>query len=93
MHHLQDLQKVCYVSATPMIDEYLERLDEFKNLPYIELDWESEDPCRILKPDLKVRTCKSVNEPAYKIIKEYLDGNFESKEQMLRSFKERFNVE
>ena len=78
MHHLQDLQKVCYVSATPMIDTYLERLDEFKDLPYIELDWSSDDPLRVLKPDLKVRTCKSVNEPAYKIIKEYLDGNFES---------------
>ena len=76
--HLQDLQKVCFVSATPMIDEYLKQLDEFKDLPYVELDWESEDPCRVLKPDLKVRTCKSVNEPAYKIIKEYLDGNFES---------------
>lgn len=78
MHHLQGLQKVCYVSATPMIDTYLERLDEFKDLPYIELDWSSDDPLRVLKPDLKVRTCKSVNEPAYKIIKEYLDGNFES---------------
>ena len=78
MYHLQDLQKVCYVSATPMIDTYLERLDEFKDLPYIELDWSSEDPLRVLKPDLKVRTCKSINEPAYKIIKEYLDGKFES---------------
>ena len=78
MHHLQDLQKVCYLSATPMIDQYLERLEEFKDLPYYELDWGIEDPCRVLKPDLKIRTCKSVNEPAYKIIKEYLDGNFES---------------
>ena len=77
MHYLQDLQKVCYLSATPMIDEYLERLDEFKDLPYYELDWSSEDPCRVLKPDLKVRTCKSVSEPAYKIIREYLDGSFE----------------
>ena len=78
MYHLQGLQKVCFVSATPMIDEYLERLDEFKDLPYFELDWESDDPCRVLKPDLKVRTCKGVNEPAYKIIKEYLEGKFES---------------
>ena len=78
MYHIQDLQKVCYLSATPMIDEYLEQLDEFKDLPYYELDWESEDPCRVLKPDLKVRTCRGVNEPAYKIIKEYLDGEFES---------------
>ena len=77
MHHLQGLQKVCYLSATPMIDQYLEQLDEFKDLPYYELDWESDDPCRVLKPDLKVRTCKSINEPAYKIIREYLDGNFE----------------
>ena len=77
MHHLQNLQKVCYLSATPMIDQYLEQLDEFKDLPYYELDWSSEDPCRVLKPDLKVRTCKSVSEPAYKIIREYLDGNFE----------------
>ena len=38
MYHLQGLQKVCFVSATPMIDEYLERLDEFKDLPYYELD-------------------------------------------------------
>ena len=78
VNHLRGVPRVCYVSATPMIDEYLERIDEFKDLPYIELDWESEDPCRVLKPDLKVRTCKSVNEPAYKIIKDYLDGNFES---------------
>ena len=78
MYHIQDLQKVCYLSATPMIDEYLEQLNEFKDLPYFELDWESDDPCRVLRPDLKVRACRGVNEPAYKIIKDYLDGNFES---------------
>ena len=78
MYHLLDLQKVSFISATPMIDTYLEQLDEFKDLPYIELDWITQDPCRVLKPDLKVRVCRGVNEPAYKIIKEYLEGEFES---------------
>ena len=78
MCHLHGLQKVSFISATPMIERYLEQVDEFKDLPYIELDWESDDPCRILKPDLKVRTCRSVNEPAYEIISKYLKGEFES---------------
>ena len=86
MHNLQDIQKVCFISATPMIDFYLEQLDEFKNLPYYELDWVSEDPLRVLKPDLKVRVCKSVNEPAYEIIDKYLKGEFES-----ISYKDSFN--
>ena len=75
---LQNLNKVSFVSATPMIDEYLEQLDEFKNLPYIELDWQSQDPLRVLKPNLIIKTCRSVNEPAYEIISKYLKGEFES---------------
>ena len=78
IYHLYDLQKVCFVSATPMIDDYLEQLPEFKDLPYYELDWEALDPLRVLKPDLLVKTCRSVNEPAYEIIKTYLSGQFES---------------
>ena len=78
VYQLQDLQKVCYVSATPMIDEYLEQIDEFKDLPYIELDWVTLDPFRVKKPNLIVKGCRSVNEPAYEIIKEYLNNNFES---------------
>ena len=40
---LQGISNLSFVSATPMIDKYLEMLDEFKNLPYYELDWETED--------------------------------------------------
>ena len=74
---LQGIDKVNFVSATPMIDEYLIEMDEFCNLPYYELDWETEDPTRLMKPDLKVRTCRSVNEPAYDIIQTYLNHDFE----------------
>ena len=34
LRYLQGLSKVCFVSATPMLDRYLEMLDEFKDLPY-----------------------------------------------------------
>ena len=49
VYQLQDLQKVCFVSATPYIEEYLNELDEFKDLPYYELDWKTEEPLRVTK--------------------------------------------
>lgn len=74
---LQDVRRVCYVSATPMIDKYLDMLEEFKYLPYFYFNWEKEDPFRIIKPDLKVRTYGSINTLAEKIINTYLNGEFE----------------
>ena len=79
LQHLQDLNKICFVSATPMIDKYLDMLDEFKNLPYYELDWETEDPGRVLKPKLTIHSCsRSINPAANKVVQEYLNGNYES---------------
>ena len=78
--YLEDVQKLCYVSATPMLDKYLDMLDEFKNLPYLELDWETEDPGRIIKPKLEIRfTGKSLNEEAKRVIESYTKGNYESR--------------
>ena len=74
---VQGIQKVCYVSATPMIDKYLEMLEEFKDLPYYELDWEMLDPGRINKPKLTVKGLVSVYTEAGPIIKSYLEGNFD----------------
>ena len=74
---LQDLQKVCFLSATPMLEEYLKMIPEFKDLPYYELDWSAEDPTRVMKPQLKVRIIESIYEPARKIIDSYKTGNFE----------------
>ena len=66
-----------FVSATPMMEEYLEMLDDFKNLPYYELDWYTQDNSRVIKPSLKPLTMKSVGEKAKEIIDSYLQGNFE----------------
>ena len=77
LNHLRDLQKVSFVSATPMIDEYLEMLDEFKNLPYYELDWAIENPSRIIKPQLEIIPCQRILDAAERIIKTYQEGDFE----------------
>lgn len=69
--------RVCFVSATPMIDRYLEMLDEFKDLPYFELDWGALDSTRVIKPSLKILSMKSVGSKAEEIITEYKSGNFE----------------
>lgn len=77
VYNLQGIQRVCYVSATPMIEKYLDMLDDFKNLPYYELDWEAKDPGRVSRPKIITRNLKSVYMEAGPIIKDYLEGKFE----------------
>ena len=60
-----------------MMDKYLDMLDEFKNLPYIELDWSTLDPGRVIKPQLSVRPCQNIVKVACDIIKTYQSGNFQ----------------
>jgi hypothetical protein len=74
---LQGVQRVCYVSATPMMREYLDLLDEFKDLPFYELDWAALDDARIIKPNLHVRVITGISTQAKEIIQTYLDGKFE----------------
>ena len=74
---LKQSHSALFVSATPMLEEYLNMLDEFDGLPYISMDWSSEDPNRIIKPSLKVLTMKSVGTKLPEIIQSYKDGNFE----------------
>ena len=78
MESLRGLSRVCFVSATPMMDEYLKELDEFKGLPYYELDWKTEDPDRVKVPSLDVRYLNSVNREIKPIIDNYKCGKFES---------------
>ena len=78
VYQLQDVKKVCFVSATPMIDKYLEMLDEFKDLPYYELDWASADPLRVTKPFLEVHPSgKSIITIAADIVDQYRKGESE----------------
>ena len=79
MSQLQGIQKLSFVSATPYMDKYLEMLDEFKDLPYYELDWETEDPSRVYTPKLNTHSCsRSILPAAQDVVKSYLKGEFES---------------
>ena len=76
---LKGISRVCYLSATPMINSYLEMLPEFKDLPYFELDWVTENPTRVKKPKLKLGVVDSIYQPIKKIIESYKSGVFENK--------------
>ena len=78
LNNLKSSHSALFVSATPMLGKYIEMLDEFKNLPYFQLDWGKNDPTRIIKPDLDVYLMRSVGEKACQVIKTYLEGKFES---------------
>ena len=80
VNQLKDLQKVCYVSATPMLTKYLEMLDEFKHLPYFELDWETLQPGRVIKPQINVKYCgkrNTIQSEIKKVIEKYRSGVYE----------------
>ena len=77
MNYLRRSHSSLFVSATPMLDEYLEMLSEFKDLPYYELDWYSQDSTRIIKPDLDIYLMRSVGEKAKELLQPYLEGKFE----------------
>ena len=78
LEYLGQSHSAYFVSATPMMDEYLEMLDEFRDLPYYELDWGKEDPSRIIRPSLDVYVMRTVGEKVSEIIQKYLAGDFES---------------
>ena len=78
IYQLSDLQKVCFVSATPYIEKYLNELDEFKELPYYELDWETAEPLRVTRPYIEKHPCsKSIISFACDKIDQYRKGEGE----------------
>lgn len=78
LYNLQDLKRVCYLSATPMLEKYLDKLDEFKNLKYLTLDWNEEEPGRVIKPYLKVKHCpRGIVSEVKRVVNSYLSGEYE----------------
>ena len=73
MGYLQYVPNVCYLSATPILDKYLEEMDEFKNLPYYELVW---DYRRLREYDVSREPTKNLCGSCCEIIEDYLSGNF-----------------
>ena len=71
---LQDCPNVLYLSATPLMDDYLDQIDEFKNLPMYYLDWSETgfvEPLNIQR--LRVT---SIYKAAKDYIEAYREGDF-----------------
>lgn len=78
LKQLSGLNKVYFVSATPMMEKYLDSLDEFKNLNYYRLDWDTLQPGRLTRPDLDVFEVSKVSDVIDKVIGQYKAGRFQS---------------
>ena len=78
MDELKGSHSALFVSATPTMAKYMSEIDEFKNLPYFQLDWAAEDPTRVVKPMLDVKTMKSTGTKIVEVLTPFLQGNFDS---------------
>ena len=74
VEYLQECSNVLYLSATPMLDKYLEKVDTFKNLPFFQIDW-SETNC-VESIIIQRKFAASLGSECIKIIKQYLSGKF-----------------
>lgn len=66
-----EAKSICYMSATPIDDTYLDGIPEFKNVEYYKLDW---DPAVVVEPTVKEVMMKAGESPCTifsKIIKDY----------------------
>ena len=76
VEYLQDCPNVLYLSATPMLDKYLEKVDTFKNLPFYEIDW-SETGC-VENIIIQRKFSTALTTDCIKIVNQYLSGKYPS---------------
>ena len=69
---LQKCPNVIYLSATPMLEKYLNLIDEFKDLDYQKLDWSESGYVENIK--LYRKRTNSLYAEAGKIIQQYLNN-------------------
>ena len=71
---LQNCYNVLYLSATPMLDKYLEKLDEFKDLDFYQLNWKNSRYTELV--NIQRRRTSSLGHECKRIIESYLKGKF-----------------
>ena len=76
VEYLQECPNVLYLSATPMLDKYLEKVDTFKNLPFYEIDWSMTGVVENIIIQRKFSTALTTD--CIKIVNQYLQGKFPS---------------
>lgn len=75
--NLRGLDKVYFVSATPMMDKYLSEIPEFKDLTLYKFDWETLQPGRLTKPNLIAKSTTRLSRVIDRIIESYRSRKFE----------------
>lgn len=68
---LQSFDYVTYLSATPILDTYLEQIDEFKGIPYYEMRWQEVEKVKVIR----LRAKRPIDS-AIEIINSYKRGVF-----------------
>ena len=76
VEYLQDCPNVLYLSATPMLDKYLEKVEVFRNLPFYEIDWSETGVVENIIIQRKFSTALTTD--CIKIVNQYLEGKFPS---------------
>jgi hypothetical protein len=76
VEYLQDCPNVLYLSATPMLDKYLEKVATFRDLDFYQIDW-SETGC-VENIIIKRKFAASLGSECIKIINQYLSGKYPS---------------
>ena len=76
VEYLQECSNVLYLSATPMLDKYLEKVNTFKDLPFYQIDWSETGVVENIIIQRKFSTALSTD--CIKIVNQYLSGKFPS---------------
>ena len=76
VEYLQECPNVLYLSATPMLDKYLEKVETFRNLPFYEIDWSNTNCVENIIIQRKFSTALTTD--CIKIVNKYLEGKFPS---------------
>lgn len=71
LDNLKDLPKVTFLSATPILDKYLEQIDYFKDMDFYQLNWEDIEIIHLLRE----RTPNPIA-AAIDIVRNYQNGNY-----------------
>ena len=74
VEYLQECPNVLYLSATPMLDKYLEKLDMFKDLDFYSLSWKNSKYTETI--NIQRKRTNSLGHECKKIIENYLKGKF-----------------
>lgn len=72
---VNEFDYVTYLSATPIADKYIQKMEQFKDVPYTELIWGN----RVEKIDVeRIVSAKPINN-AIEIVRNYQNGNLTQK--------------